>query len=141
MYATLADLIARTGADEILQVADRDFDGVADADVVASALASADETINGYLAVRFSIPLVTVPELVAKWAVSIARYHLHRNGPPDYVVRDYNLALAELKDAAAGRMAIPDAAGLQPKTTSAAGQVLSTSDDQVFDGCAFEGWL
>ncbi len=73
-YATLLDLQDRAGAVEILQVSDRDDDGSPDAAVVAAALRTAEQTIDAYLAVRFALPLDPVPEIVAKWAVSIARY-------------------------------------------------------------------
>ncbi len=106
-YATLADLIERAGDAEILQVADRDGDDVADTPVIEAALTHADNIVNGYLATRFTIPLTATPPIVVTWAVAIARYHLHRDGAPDYVVRDYNNAVAALKDAARGIIAVP----------------------------------
>jgi phage gp36-like protein len=114
MYAALPDLIARAGEAEIRQTADRDRDGIVDADVVTAALSDADNLINGYLRTRYSLPLASTPSLVRTWATSIARYLLHRNGAPDYVVQDYKDAIAALKDVSAGRMALPDVAGNEP---------------------------
>lgn len=139
-YATLDDLIARAGSAEIGEIADRDGNGTPDPTVIAAALAAADQTIDGYLAVRFALPLTAIPPLVVKWAISIARYHLHRDGAPDYVVRDYKEAFAELRDAAAGRLMLPDAAGAVPPNNSLGGaQAAGTAP--VFTAEALEGWL
>ena len=139
-YATLQDLVDRAGETEVLEVADRDGDGVADPEVVASALADADRKINGYLAVRYVLPLTTVPDTVVGWAVVIARYVLHRDGAPDHVVRDYRDALAELKDAAAGRLALPDLAGIAPDQSSEGATTADGCEGQ-FTRDKLEGWL
>ena len=63
-YATLDDLIARAGLDEIRQVADRDRDGTPDPAVIEAALTHADNTVNGYVRARYPRPFVDVPDLV-----------------------------------------------------------------------------
>ena len=110
-YATLADLTARAGEEEILQVADRDGDAVADADVVAAAIATAESEINGYIGARYRLPLAEVPELVKTWAVSIARYHLHRDGAPEHVVRDWKSAMDGLRDVSRSLISLPVVGG------------------------------
>lgn len=139
-YATLPDLVERAGEDEILQIADRDDDGAADPDVIEAALIHADNTINGYLAVRFTIPLTAVPPIVVTWAVAIARYHLHRQGPPDYVVRDYKDALSALDKAGQGRIAVPGADGIAPAQSSQ-GAVRVDGPEPVFSREKLGGWL
>lgn len=139
-YASLPDLIERAGEDEILQVADRDDDGVADPDVIEAALIHADNTVNGYLATRFVMPLSAVPAIVVTWAVAIARYHLHRQGAPDYVVRDYKDAIAALKDAARGLVAVPGVDGLAPAQSSQ-GAVRVDGPEPVFSREKLGGWL
>ncbi|KMK68579.1 gp436 family protein [Puniceibacterium sp. IMCC21224] len=136
-YATLTDLVERAGETEILQISDRDGDDEADADVIGAALEDADEEINGYVGVRYNLPLATTPRLVTTWAVSIARYRLHRDGAPEHVVKDYDDAIKALKDVSRGLIAIPDAAGADPATTEGH---LSSSPDQVFTPCALGGW-
>ncbi|MFN3319939.1 MAG: gp436 family protein [Allorhizobium sp.] len=106
-YATLADIVARAGEEEILQIADRDNDGEVDADVIVAAIATAESEINGYISARYRLPLVQVPDLVKSWAVSIARYHLHRDGAPDHVVRDWKSAMDGLKDVARSLISLP----------------------------------
>lgn len=106
-YATLDDIVARAGEEEVLQIADRDDDGVADADVIASAIATAESEINGYLSARYRLPLTQVPELVKSWTVSIARYHLHRDGAPEHVVRDWKSAKSGLVDVSRSLISLP----------------------------------
>ncbi len=140
-YASLADLIEQAGLEEILQIADRDDDGVADTDVIAAALTHADNTINGYLAVRYAIPLSVVPDLVRTWAVAIARYRLHRDGPPDHVVRDANAAIAALKDVARGQIDLPIGADDGALVSSPSGGIAVTGPEPVFSQDKLEGWL
>lgn len=134
-YATLSDLIERAGEDEILQVADRDRDGVADPDVIENAIVTAGSEIEGYISTRYGLPLPAVPELIRTWAVSIARYHLHLNGAPDHVVRDWKAAMDALRDVAAGKINLPfDDASQKP--SDGAGRVLL-----VKPNCNYEGFL
>lgn len=138
-YATLTDLVERAGDTEIRSIADRDRDGTADPDVVAAALADADNTIDGYVGAKYDLPLQTVPALVNTWAVSIARYVLHRNGAPDHVEKDYKEAISALKDVARGLIALPVAAGETPPT-AVNGTVMSSHPDQVFTPEKLRGW-
>lgn len=140
-YASLADLIERAGEDEILQVADRDSDGVIDPDVVTAALVHADNMANGYLAVRFALPLATVPDLLRTWCISIARYHLHRDGPPDHIVRDYRDAIASLKDLARGVIDLPIGVNDPAPAASSSGAAVVVGDEPVFSKACLEGWL
>lgn len=139
-YATLDDLTERAGEDEILMIADRDGDGVADPDVIAKALADATNAINGYLAVRYRLPLAVVPPQVNGWAVSIARYHLHRDGAPDHVVRDWKAAISDLEKASAGRIRLPLPGGDNP-SSSASGDIGVTGPEPAFAKDRLEGWL
>lgn len=138
-YASHSDLTARADERELLQIADRDRDGVADTDVLDAALAGADNLINGYVATKFATPLDPVPDLVNTWAVSIARYLLHSNGAPKNVEADYKDAIAALKDVAAGRITLPVASGEeQPQVQS--GTTIAAHPDPVFTPQKLQGW-
>lgn len=140
-YASLEDLFERAGDDEILQIADRDLDGAADPEVVDAALVHADNTVNGYVSVQYRLPLASVPDLLRTWAVSIARYYLHRDGAPDYVVRDWKEAIASLKDVAAARLRLPvdpDEPAPQPSSGS---DVSIVGPGPVFSADKLKGWL
>ena len=138
-YATQNDLIERAGERELTQIADHDRDQVADADVIAAALEDADNQINGYVGTRYSVPLDPVPALVNTWAVSIARYVLHRNGAPKHVETDYKDAIASLKDVAAKKITLPVAAGEDAPAVTG-GTVMAAHPDQVFTPQKLRGW-
>lgn len=139
-WPTLADLVARAGEEEILQVADRDGDGIADPDVIAAALHDADVIIGGFLAGRYRMPLNPVPDLVSAWAVSIARYYLHRDGAPEHVVRDWKEAMNGLRDVLAGKIVLVGALGEEP-AGDAGGRVISSGPEPVFSKDKLGGWL
>lgn len=140
-YASLDDLIERAGSDEVHQVADRDMDGTPDPDVIEAALAHADNTVNGYVATSYRVPLVTVPDLVRTWAVSIARYFLHRDGAPDHIVRDYRDALTSLERVAKGTITLPIAPDDAPLQPAAGGGVSIVGPEPVFTADRLGGWL
>ena len=138
-YATLTDLTERAGETEIRQIADRDRDGIPDADVIEAALADADNVTNGYVGVRYTLPLPSVPDLVRTWAVSIARYVLHRNGAPDHVTQDYKDAISALKDVARGTLTLPFAVG-ETKPAASGGSVMASHPPKVFTRPKLRGW-
>lgn len=137
-YATLADLTARAGEAELKQIADRDRDGEIDTEVVDAALADASSMIDGYVATKYDIPLATVPDLVRTWAVCIARYTLHRNGPPEHVTDDYKAAIAALKDVSRGLIALPLPSGGSEPTKS--GSIQASHAPEVFTETKLRGW-
>jgi phage gp36-like protein len=101
-YATLSDLETRYGSDPIWQLADRDDDGTLDAGVVESALADATHEINGYLAVRNSLPLATVPEMLVRLCADIARYRLWGDRATENIRQGYEDARDALRQLASG---------------------------------------
>lgn len=138
-YATLDDMTERAGLAELRQIADRDRDGTPDPDVVAAALQDADDVIDGYLGTRYGLPLASVPPQLRPWAVSIARYVLHRNGAPDHVAQDYKDAIAALKDVSRGLIALPVAVG-ETAPSPVTGQTMAAHPPQVFTPAKLAGW-
>lgn len=111
-YATTDDLARRFGSPRLLELADRDADGVADAGVVETALADAGQAVNGYVAGRYRVPLDPVPDQVVRWTADIAWYFLHGDSPPDGVAANYKAAITALRDVQAGRITLV-AAGIE----------------------------
>lgn len=101
-YATQDDLTTRYGADELVQLTDTALTGEADATKIAAALADAEQTVNGYVAGRYAVPLSPVPDLVRRWACDLARYYLHTAAVPDLVEKNYQAAITGLKDVSKG---------------------------------------
>lgn len=75
-YATLSDLTIQFGDAEVIAIADRDRDGVADVMVVEGALQRASDVMDSYLAARYPLPLAVVPQLLVAICCDIARYQL-----------------------------------------------------------------
>lgn len=78
-YATQSDLEKYFGETEVLRAADRDGDGSADTDVVTTAITAAEEEIDSYVAVRYDLPLGTVPGILTRVCCDLAMYHLSIN--------------------------------------------------------------
>lgn len=75
MYANVQDMVARFGDLEVLQIADRNADGMIDDDVVLVALADATAEIDAYLG-RFKQPFDEIPAILKRLCCDIARYRL-----------------------------------------------------------------
>jgi phage gp36-like protein len=123
-YTSLDRLTGRFGATMLVQLTDRGelSTGVIDADTVAQAIAGADATINASLAVRYRLPMATVPDLVSEIALAIAIYKLHVGPPDDKIDKEYQQALKDLGDLATGKKLL-DVAGVEPETSGASGVV------------------
>lgn len=138
-YATDEDLLERMGETELRQVADHTRSGTADTEVVEAALEDADNLINGYIAAKYATPLPSTPPLIRTWAVSIARYVLHRNGAPEHIEQDYKDAVAALKDVSRGLIALPVDTG-EAAPTAHSGTVMADHPRAVFTEHKMRGW-
>jgi phage gp36-like protein len=78
-YATTQDIIDRYGKDQLLILADRDGDGIADVEVTDRALADADSEIDLHVGKVYDLPLATVPSVLVQVAVDIAIYRMCNN--------------------------------------------------------------
>lgn len=74
-YADVADMVARFGDLEVIQISDRNGDGQIDEEAVAVALADATAEIEAYLG-RFRQPFAEVPPILTRLCCDIARYRL-----------------------------------------------------------------
>jgi phage gp36-like protein len=129
-YATPADLALRHGADRLIELTDRDRDGIGDDPQIAQALLDASHEIDGYLAARYKLPLPTVPALLARIACDIALYRLlslRRMGDIEDARRRYEDARRLLENLAKGVVALGLPANLldpqQPQPSLAAASV------------------
>jgi len=121
-YATIQNMIDRFGEDELIQLTDRQNLGVIDNVVVNRALADADARINGYLGVRYTMPLsLPQPTGLERLGCDIARYALHEDRVTEIVQKRYDDAIALLRDVAAGKaeLGLDDTAN-KPASTSLA---------------------
>lgn len=101
-YATHQNMIDRFGIDEVVQLTDRANTGSLDPQVLDQALLDADDTIDGYLSGRYTLPFASVPSVLVRLACDIARYLLYRDQASDRVKDAHDNAIAFLKSAAVG---------------------------------------
>ena len=111
-YATQADMVGHFGEPEIIQLTDRHPAplGLVDAVVLGQALTRGAGEIDGYLGVRYTLPLPFVPARLLDLACDIARYHLYTYEAPELVSTRYHDAIKVLQAVAEGRVSlgIPD---------------------------------
>lgn len=120
MYCSQDDLEKRYGTKMLVDLTDRAMPraGVADAAVITRAITDAGAEIDGYLAVRYALPLAATPAFVNDLAMRLAIYKLHASVVPEKIKDDYTLALRSLRDISAGVMKL-DLAGAEPAVNTA----------------------
>lgn len=106
-YATQTQIqLAAGGASRLVELADWDGDGVADADVIAQAQSAADGWIDGYARVRFATPISAPSSSLIRVAAEEAVYWLRKQR--NMITDDYRLDHEErerwCKDMASGKV-------------------------------------
>ena len=132
-YAAVSDLVSRYGAGELVQRTDRRIPRVvtaamletaaADGDlsgldngqqaaldavlvVLEQALTDATETVNGYVASRYPLPLTATPPVLVRMTCELARFNLYEDVCPDHIKTRSDAALKSLRDIADGRLSL-----------------------------------
>lgn len=138
-YAARADMILTFGERELVQLTDR-ADPPAemiDDTVLQNALDWAEGLINGYLKLRYALPLSGFHQILQGLAQDVAYWRLHRE-PVEEVRKRYEAAIKTLKDLSEGRLGLPDEAGLEPAGQD--GTVLITSEERLFSRRKMRSW-
>ncbi|TPJ83847.1 DUF1320 domain-containing protein [Mesorhizobium sp. B2-6-3] len=141
-YAVKQDLIDRFGEKELRELTDRTNrpPTTIDDTVVGRALSDATALIDGYIAKKYSLPLVSVPDILVKTASDVARYYLHgkaadKDSP---VAAAYNQAVAWLKDVAKGLVELDD--GGEIPEPAGGGAIKTSALDRVFTRDSLKGF-
>ncbi len=118
MYATLANMVARFGEQELIQLTDRADPAmeVVDEAVFNVDALRADGYVNGYLRTRYALPMVTPDIGVVTAAENVTRYYLFGNGAPQYVKDGYDESTDWLKLVQSGKVLLD--ATLAPASTT-----------------------
>lgn len=140
-YTTLANLTARFGQSMLVGLTDRGdiATDTIDAAVVDQAIGEADAIIDGYVGVRYALPMAETPPVVATLALDIAIYKLHIASPDPKVEEDYKTAMSMLKDISAGRVRLPIAGKDAPGTGGSGARV--TDRDRTFTEEGMKGFI
>ncbi|WP_312102116.1 gp436 family protein [Acinetobacter venetianus] len=67
------------------------------------AISDAEEMVNGFIAVRYPLPLPVTTEPVKRAVAVIARYFLYKDKPTEIVRQDYEDIISWLKQISAGK--------------------------------------
>jgi len=157
-YATATELLDRFDAEEIAQRADRGTPRLVTAALMRAAaagenlsgwtageqaaaaealvrinqaLADADNTIDGYVAVRHAVPLASPPLVVKRLACDLARYFLYDDQATETVQKRYDIAERFFRDVGAGKVSL--GADLGAASQPAGGTVEIGSGGNVFN--------
>lgn len=154
-YATATELLTRFDAAEIAQRVDRgvprlvtgqlladlaagvSLDAYTDAEVaraqaglavVQRALQDADDTINGYISARYTLPLTPVPAVLSRVACELARFYLYDDQVTD-VIKDRQAANAKwLAEVSRGTVSLgADALSGQQPVSSAGAELVTAA--------------
>ncbi len=105
MYATQESLIKRYTADVLLTVA-MTAQRTLDEAKVQESLEDASQTIDSYLAGRYSLPLKQIPAVLERHCCYIARYFLEKNRATNQARQDYEDSIRYLEKVAAGTISL-----------------------------------
>lgn len=76
-YATLTDLLRRVPEETLIQLTD-DISGTdVNEDIVDTAISEADEEIDAYLSMRYSLPFASTPAIVVRMSADLAVCRLY----------------------------------------------------------------
>jgi phage gp36-like protein len=94
--------------------------------VVGRALQDADDTINSYLAGRYTLPIAPVPAVLGRVAAELARFYLYDDQVTDLIKDRQAANIKWLDGVAKGSISIGvDAATSQPPASSAGAELVS----------------
>ena len=131
-YATTQDLIDRFGQTELIQLTDLTNSGQINQTEVDRALDMADAEIDGRLASKYQLPLVTIPKIIIGFACDIARYRLYKGVATDLVEKNYEYAIKYLDQVARGQIGLGVDATGTAAVPSNGPQVQSSDMSPVF---------
>jgi phage gp36-like protein len=139
MYCSLNDLVSRFDLDELIQLTDSSGTGIIDAQVVDAAIKDASDTIDGYVAGRYPLPLAVVPSALTRICANIARYNLYDQSVTQVVQNNYNDALKFLTEVARGGIRLGLSVDNEPAETDSV--IVMESGGSVFNRNDSKGFI
>ena len=142
MYVDKAGMIDRYGERKLIQLTDRATPATGSIvdTVLDKALADAAAVIHGYArSAGYAVPFAPTPDMVDGWQACIALYSLYRDEAPEKTKKDYDTALGQLKDLAAGRITL-QAAGVESPAPAEGATVLFVAPIRIMTGSTLKGF-
>lgn len=140
-YCTLAQLENRYSRRFLISLSDREdvSSGMIDEDLFARAISDADALIDGYLAVKYRLPLSSVPEVVVDLSQRVSIYYAHSDVASDKITKDYEIALRQLKDISKGDMNLT-AEGVETEA-SGASEIRTNDPERPMTAKTMKGFI
>jgi len=133
VYLEGKEYVDRFGYEETVRVTDELKRGTIDGAALMAAIADAQQFAEGYLAVRYTLPIARPPELLKAIVADLARERLHKTRPTQTVTANGDRARALLKDLSAGRATLL-VSSVEVKSTGNASPAWSpTYDATIFN--------
>ena len=119
MYATPADMIARFGQQEMIDLSAPGEQSVNEG-VLTQALSDASALIDSYVSGRYTVPLSPIPVVLSRTACSVARYYLYDDQVKESVERSFKDATRYLQEISKGtvKLGLSQAGELSAQTES-----------------------
>jgi len=107
-YSSKADIQKEISDDELIGLTDDEGAGIINEAKIIAAIARADAMIDSYCGQIETVPFVIVPPVIKQHSITIAIYFLfaRRSAVPEIRRKNYEDAIAHLKDVAAGKATI-----------------------------------
>jgi len=107
-YSSKADIQKEISDDELIGLTDDEGAGIINEAKITAAIARADAMIDSYCGQIETVPFVIVPPVIKQHSITIAIYFLfaRRSAVPEIRRKNYEDAIAHLKDVAAGKATI-----------------------------------
>lgn len=140
-YCTIDELTERYSESLLVQISDRadEATGEIDTGLIDRAIADADALIDGYLKVRYALPLAAVPRLVKDLSLRISIYFAHAHVAADKIKEDYKDALRVLEAISKGLIVL-DIDGAEP-AASGASEVRTNAPERPFTAETMKGFV
>jgi len=132
-YCAYADIKKILPEETLVQLTDDEGAGVANQTRISEAIAQADDEINAYLGMKYSLPLSPVPAIVKKLSVDMAVYNLYSRrmeSIPETRAERYKNCLRLLEGIAAGKISIGEAT--EPAGEEDQVKVSTSAEDRTF---------
>lgn len=140
-YCTLANLTDHFGQQMLIDLTDRaavPTNAVVTA-VVDRALTDTDALIDGYIKVRYTLPMAETPAIITDLAQQISIYKLHVSVVSDKIKSDYVDALKRLAQISNGTIRL-DVAGAEPESASN-NSIQTNNPERPFTNETMKAWI
>ena len=108
-YSTKADIQKEISDEQLIALTDDAGSGQMDDAKITAAIAKADGIIDSYCGQVATVPLTTVHDVIKEHSITIAIYFLfsRRSAVPEIRRKNYEDAIAHLKDISTGKASLP----------------------------------